>query len=186
MRHRNARPAAGVRRGVTRASRLPAILRFPNPVNEVAARVVAGGVVVLGTATIALDQAWLLVLLAYGFVARVSTGPTLSPLAQLATRVVAPRLAVAPKLVPGPPKRFAQGIGAALSLAAVILHFGFGATGAAHVLVGLVVAAATLEAVVAFCLGCRLFSVLMRLGVIPRSVCVECDDIWSSRVPASS
>jgi len=46
--------------------------------------------------------------LAYGFWARVLTGPTLSPLGQLATRVVAPRLPVEPKLVPGPPKRFAQ------------------------------------------------------------------------------
>src|SRR6478735_10606526 len=101
-------------------------LRFPNPVNEVSARLVAAGVVVLGVTTIAFDQPWLLLVLAYGFVARVTTGPTLSPLGQLVTRVVTPRLPYAPKYVAGPPKRFAQGIGATLSVAAVILYFGLG------------------------------------------------------------
>jgi hypothetical protein len=58
---------------------------------------------------------------AYGFLARVASGPTLSPLGQLATRVIVPRLAAAPRLVPGPPKRFAQGIGATLSVTAATL-----------------------------------------------------------------
>ena len=53
---------------------------------------------------------WLFLPLAYGFIARVLSGPRLSPLARLATAVVAPRLG-APKPVPGPPKRFAQAIG---------------------------------------------------------------------------
>ena len=74
------------------STRLRSVFSFPNPVNEVAARVVAGGVVVLCVLAIALRQQWLLVLLAYGFWARVLTGPTLSPLGQLATRVIVPRL----------------------------------------------------------------------------------------------
>src|ERR1700760_2514382 len=40
---------------------------------------------------------WLTAVIAYGFIARVATGPTLSPLGQLATRVLAPRLG-APRL----------------------------------------------------------------------------------------
>ena len=100
---------------------------FPNPVNEVAARVVAGGVVVLCVAAMALRQPWLLVPLAYGFWARVLTGPTLSPLGQLATRVIAPRLPAAPRPVAGPPKRFAQAMGVVFSTTAVVLWFGFGA-----------------------------------------------------------
>ena len=63
---------------------------------------------------------WLLVPLALGFVARVAAGPKISPLALLVTRVVTPRLGVPEKLVPGPPKRFAQGIGAALSVVALL------------------------------------------------------------------
>ena len=87
------------------------LFTFPNPVNEVSARLVAGGVVVMCLAAIVLDQPWLTLVIAYGFVARVLTGPTLSPLGQLVTRVVTPRLRVAAKLVPGPPKRFDPGVG---------------------------------------------------------------------------
>jgi hypothetical protein len=155
------------------------LFEFPNPVNEVSARLVAGGVVVLAVLAIALQQPWLIVVLAYGFVARVLTGPTLSPLGQLVTRVLTPALPVAPKYVAGPPKRFAQGIGATLSVAAVVAFYGFGAETLAYVLVGLIVVAATLESVFAFCLGCKLFAVLMRLGIVPEEVCDRCNDIWS-------
>ncbi len=157
------------------------LFSFPNPVDEVSARLVAGGVLGLSVLTITLDQPWLLVPLAYGFVARVLTGPTLSPLAQVVTRLVTPRLAFPPRPVAGPPKRFAQGIGATLSVGAVILHFGFGLTAAAYVLVGLVAAAATLESVFALCVGCQLFGALMRVGVIPDEVCERCNDLWADR-----
>ena len=81
--------------------------------------------------------------------------------------------------MPGPPKRFAEGIGATLSVTALVLHVGFGATGAAYVLVAMILVAATLESVFAYCLGCKIFAVLMRVGVIPESVCEECADIWT-------
>ncbi|MGZ4689623.1 MAG: DUF4395 domain-containing protein [Acidimicrobiia bacterium] len=155
------------------------LFSFPDPVNEVSARLVAGGVVILGIATIAFDQPWLLAVLAYGFLARVLTGPTLSPLGQLATRVLTPALPFPPKYVPGPPKRFAQGIGATLSVSAAILAFGFGLTTAAYVLIAMIIVAATLESVFGFCLGCKLFAVLMRIGVIPESVCERCNDLWA-------
>jgi hypothetical protein len=156
------------------------LFSFPNPVNEVSARLVAAGVVVLGVVTITLDQPWLLLVLAYGFVSRVLSGPTLSPLGQFVTRLLTPRLPVAPKFVAGPPKRFAQGIGATLSVAAATAQFGFGATGVAYVLVGLIIVAATLESVFAFCIGCKAFAILSRLGVIPQEICERCNDIWSS------
>jgi Domain of unknown function (DUF4395) len=156
-----------------------ALFKFPNPVNEVSARLVAGGVVVMCIATVALDQPWIIVVLAYGFVARVFTGPTLSPLGQFVTRVLTPRLPFPAKNVPGPPKRFAQGIGATLSVTALVLELGFGLTTAADVVVGLIAVAATLESVFAVCLGCQIFAVLMHIGVIPQSVCEECNDIWA-------
>lgn len=155
------------------------LFSFPNPVNEVSARLVAVGVVILAVLTITLDQSWILIPLAYGFVARVLTGPTLSPLGQLVTRVLTPRLPFPAKNVAGPPKRFAQGIGATLTVTAVVLHFGFGLTDAAFVLVGLVVVAATLESVFALCIGCQLFGVLMRIGIIPAEVCERCNNIWA-------
>lgn len=152
-------------------------LRFPNPVNEYAARTVAAGVVAQTVLFVVTGWRWLLVPLAFGFVARVLSGPTFSPLGRLATQVVVPRLRVEPRLVPGPPKRFAQGIGAVLSLAAVVAAFGFDSVTAARVLVGLIVVAASLEAFAGFCLGCTIFAWLMRVGVIPASVCEACADV---------
>ena len=154
------------------------LFSFPNPVNEVSARLVATGVVLMSVAAIAFDQRWLLVVIAYGFVARVLTGPSLSPLGQLVTRVLTPLLPVEPRPVPGPPKRFAQGIGAAFSVTAVILAFGFGLVGAAYVVLGLLVVAASLEAFLGICLGCKAFAVLMRAGVISEAVCRECNELW--------
>lgn len=152
------------------------LFSFPNPVNEVSARIVAGFVVALSVATLITQQRWLLVPLAYGFLARVLTGPTLSPLGQLVTRVITPRLPIAPRLVPGPPKRFAQGMGVAFSTAALILAFA-GLTTAASVVLGLLIGAASLESFAGYCLGCRVFAILMRAGVIPASVCEECADV---------
>ncbi len=154
------------------------LLSFPDPVNEVSARLVAGGVVLMALGVVALDQRWLLWPLAYGFVARVLTGPKLSPLGQVVTRFVTPALPVRPRPVPGPPKRFAQGIGAAFSLTALVLVYGFDLVGAGKVVLGLLVVAAVLESVFGYCLGCKAFALLMRAGVIPESVCEECADIW--------
>jgi len=156
------------------------LFEFPNPVNEVSARLVAAGVVVLSLLTIVLDQPLLLVPLAYGFLARVLTGPTLSPLGQFVTRVLTPTLPFRANFVAGAPKRFAQGIGATLSVSACILHFGFGLTGAAYVLVAAIVVAATLESVFAFCLGCKVFALLVKAGLVPEAVCEQCNDLWGT------
>jgi hypothetical protein len=160
------------------------LFAFPDPVNEVSARLVAGAVVLMALATIVLDQPLLTLPLAYGFLARVFTGPTLSPLGQVVTRVVTPRLGVAPRYVPGPPKRFAQGIGAAFSVTAAVLALGFGLRGAAYVVLGLLAVAATLESVLGYCLGCKVFALLMRAGVIPEAVCERCNDLWGARTAA--
>jgi Domain of unknown function (DUF4395) len=152
------------------------LIGFPNPVNEKAARTVAAGVLVLAVAALATSSYWLLPVLAYGFLARVLTGPRLSPLGTLATRVVAPRLG-APRYVPGPPKRFAQAIGATFTLAGAVAALGFGADAVADGLLAALILAAGLESIFAYCLGCAVFSGLMRAGVVPERVCVECADI---------
>lgn len=154
----------------------PALFDFPDPVNEVSARLVAAGVVAM-TAVVLAGQTWFVAVIAYGFVARVLTGPTLSPLGRFVTDVVTPRLGLDARPTPGPPKRFAQGIGAVLSVSAAIAHFGFGATTLARVLVGGITIAASLEAFAGVCLGCIAFRGLMRAGVIPDSVCEACNNL---------
>jgi len=160
------------------------LFAFPNPVNETSARIVAGGAVAMSVAFVLTGNGWVLAALTYGFIARVLSGPTLSPLGRLATQVLTPRIRAQHRFVPGPPKRFAQGIGAAMSSAASVLYVQDAVTAARVVIAGLAVAA-FLEAAFALCLGCKIFSVLMRIGVIPASVCEECNDI-SSRLRATS
>jgi hypothetical protein len=154
------------------------LLSFPNPVNETSARVVAGGVVTMAVATVALDQPWLLVPLTYGFAARVLTGPTLSPLGQVATKVVTPRLPGPHALSPGPPKRLAQGMGLTLSATSAAL-VAAGRKRAGYRVLAALIGAAGLEAFLGVCLACRLFPLLMRLGLVPQSACAECADVWS-------
>ena len=151
-----------------------ALFSFPNPVNETSARLVAGAVAVLAVVTIAFQQGWLLPVLAYGFVARALTGPTLSPLGLLATRVVTPRLRVAHRYSPGPAKRFAQTIGAVFTVTATVLWFGFGLHVAALALVAVLAVFATLESAFGICVGCRAFYLGMRLGLVPPHVCEDC------------
>jgi hypothetical protein len=157
------------------------LIGFPNPVNEVSARLVATGVWTIAVTTVAFRLTWLLAVLFYGFVARVLTGPKLSPLGLLVTKQITPRVPFREKLVPGPPKRFAQAIGMTFSGTALVLaltHHWF----AAQIVLGLLIVAASLEAFAGYCLGCKGFSLLMRAGIIPESVCEECNNV-GLRIP---
>jgi hypothetical protein len=156
------------------------VFAFPNPVNEYAARVTAGLVVVLALATAAAGSGWGLLVIAAGFWLRVLFGPRISPLALLSVKVIAPRLGRV-KLVPGPPKRFAQGMGAVVSTAALAL-FAAGAAPAAWAALGILIVAASLEAFAGFCLGCVIFGFLQRRGLIPQEVCEACNNISLRRL----
>ena len=156
---------------------LRTLVSFPNPVNETSARLVAAGVVVQALVFLVVREWWVLVPLTFGFLARVATGPTLSPLGQFVTRVATP--AVETRLrgrnanfhsrqVPGPPKRFAQAIGLAFTASSSVAWI-LGAPTVAIVLIGLLAVAATLESVFAICLGCIAYSAIWG--------CADCDDI---------
>ncbi|GAC01287.1 hypothetical protein GONAM_24_00430 [Gordonia namibiensis NBRC 108229] len=160
------------------------VLTFPNPVNDYAARTTAGLVVVLAVIAVAVDNPILYGILALGFALRVASGPTLSPFGQLSVKFIVPKVVRKEKLVPGPPKRFAQTIGLVVSGTAFVLSlFGFGL--AAQITTGVLILAATLESVFGFCLGCTIFGFLQRAGIIPESVCEACNNI-SLRNPAAA
>lgn len=148
---------------------------YPNPVNEKVARLIAGGVAAISLLALLSGWHWLLIPLALGFWARVAAGPRLSPLAILAS-AIAPRLGP-PRPVPGPPKRFAQTIGAVLTTVGSLLAFLFGIDTAATVVLVIMALFATLESVFGLCVGCRIFNLLMRAGVIPEDICEDCLDI---------
>lgn len=150
------------------------LFSFPNPVNETSARIVAGVVVVLALAAVVFQQGWILPVLAYGFAARALTGPKLSPLAFVVTRVITPRVPMQHRFAPGPAKRFAQTVGAIFTVAAALLWYVAGQHDAALALAALIVVFATLESAFGICVGCQAFYVGMRLGLVPPHICENC------------
>jgi hypothetical protein len=156
-----------------------ALLGFPNPVNEKAARTVAAAVAVTAALALATGWLWLLYPLALGFVARAATGPTLSPLGRFAMWLARAHLG-RPRYVPGPPKRFAQGVGAACTVTGAVA-LAAGSTVVPVAVLAVMVAFATLESVFALCAGCLMFAGLMRLGLVPERICLECADIGARR-----
>jgi hypothetical protein len=130
---------------------------FPNPVDEVSARLVAAGVVALGLLALVTGSPLVIALLAYGFVARVLTGPKLSPLGLLITRV-------------------ARGVGAVVTSSALVLTLA-GHGGIAAALLVMLVTFASMEAAIGLCVGCKMFALLMRAGLVPEQICLECSDI---------
>ena len=149
---------------------------FPDPVDEVSARLVAAGVVLQSIVFLLTGSTLVLAAIAAGFALRVLWGLRFPPLGRLVTKVVRPRLDVAPRFVAGAPKRFAEGVGLAFSGSALVTAL-VGVSTAPIVIIGALIGAATLEAAFGICLGCHAFRLLMRAGVVPSSVCESCNDI---------
>jgi len=157
--------------------------RFPSVVDDVTVRLIAGVVLVISTATLATQQWWLLAVLAVDFTLRAALGPQASPIARLVQAWVRPRVSAPRRPTAGAPKRFAASIGAVLTLAATVLWLVHGSTGSSGALVALVavtvvmVVFPALESILGVCVGCVLFGQLMRLGLIPEEICLDCADI---------
>jgi hypothetical protein len=159
------------------------VFAFPNPVNEYSARITAGLVVVLSVVTLVTGLltgfGWGLAVIAVGFWLRLLFGPRISPFGILSVKVLTPILGKT-RLVAGPPKRFAQGLGAAMSTAAAIL-LAAGLAPAAWILLAVLIVAASLESVAGFCLGCAIFGFLQRRGFIPEDICEACNNVQVRR-----
>ena len=159
--------------------------RFPRVVDDVTVRLIAAVVLVLAIAALALHQWWIYAVLAVDFSLRVAFTPQASPLAQAVQRLVRPRVTAAKRPVAGPPKRFAAGIGAALTAVAAIL-WALGVAAPVVVTIGaIMVVFPALEAILGICVGCTVFAVLMKLGVVPEEICLECADISLRQRPVA-
>ncbi|MCT9821512.1 DUF4395 domain-containing protein [Microbacterium sp. W1N] len=83
-------------------------------------------------------------------------------------RVVQPRLAPPATLEDPRPPRFAQGVGLFVTGAGVVLHL-LGVPYAVPVAAGIAFVAAFLNAVFGLCLGCQMYMLLQRVGVVGRT-----------------
>lgn len=93
--------------------------------------------------------------------------PRTAPWGALYRRLVQPRLASPTELEDPRPPRFAQGVGLFVSVAGLLLH-AFGVPWALPVAAAMAFVAAFLNAVFGLCLGCELYLLLQRAGVIGR------------------
>ena len=108
---------------------------------------------------------WLLLFAFVMFAWGTILGPAKHPYGLFFRTVIRPKLSAPTYLEPEAPPRFAQGVGLLVSGVGIVLHL-------AGVPYGLVVAAgaafiaAFLNAVFGLCLGCELYGLLLRLGLI--------------------
>lgn len=151
--------------------------RFPRVVDDVTVRLIAAVVLILAIAALALHQWWIYAVLAVDFTLRTAFGPKASPVAQGVQRFVRPRVAAAKRPTAGPPKRFAAGIGATLTAVAAVL-WALDAAAPVVVAIGaIMIVFPALESILGICVGCKAFGVLMKLGLVPEEICLECADI---------
>ncbi|HSU73871.1 MAG TPA: DUF4395 domain-containing protein [Terrabacter sp.] len=161
--------------------------RFPSVVDDVTVRLIAAVVLAVGIIALATQQWWLYAVLAVDFSLRAALGPSASPVARLVQRWIRPAVSAPKRPTAGPPKRFAAAIGAVMTVAATALWVvslvnGSSVALAAVVVIGVVmVLFPALESVLGICVGCVLFGLLMRVGLVPEEVCVECADITKRR-----
>jgi len=149
---------------------------FPEIVNDNAARIVAGFVLALILLTIYTESYIPLIFLTYGFLARVLYGPRFEPFAIITLNWVIPTFDVGDKPFPGPPKRFAQMIGLIFAGTSLILFF-LGKTTEWKIVLVVLSVFASLESFLGFCAGCFVFNQLMKIGIIPASVCERCNQM---------
>ena len=96
------------------------------------------------------------------FALGVGLGVQHTPTAMVFRSLIRPRLSPPDDLEDPRPPRFAQGVGLAFTLVALV-GFATGAVLLAQVALGLAVAAALLNAAFGFCLGCELYLLGLRL-----------------------
>lgn len=110
----------------------------------------------------------LLVVLAAIFVWSAAAGVARNPWSALFRRLIRPRLAPPAELEDAAPPTFAQGVGALVTLVGVVLHL----SGVPYGLVAAASAAfvaAFLNGAFGYCLGCQLYLLLVRAGLVRRS-----------------
>jgi hypothetical protein len=127
------------------------------------------GIIALNLLAFVFQQPWLVAFVAAVMLAG-AADPRLALFQQFYVRVLKPAGLVKPRVVldDPAPHRFAQALGGAFLVAAT-LALAVGAALAGWVLVGLVVALAFVNFAFDFCVGCQLFFLLARAGVIRRA-----------------
>ncbi|GAA2989310.1 hypothetical protein JOD63_001713 [Microbacterium terrae] len=134
------------------------------------ATLTAGGGWAITAATVGeriLDPAFLLLLVIALLFLWGVLSPRTAPWGALYRSLIAPRLSPPVDLEDPRPPRFAQGVGLFVTTLGLVLHL-FGVPWALVVAAALAFVAAFLNAVFGLCLGCQLYLLLQRAGIVGR------------------
>jgi len=107
------------------------------------------------------SSVWLIVLQAVVFAIGALRGPQFTPYAFIFKNVIKPRLKSPVTFEEVRPPQFAQAVGLAFTLVAII-GSATGASGVFTVAVGFALAAAFLNAAFNYCLGCQMYLLILR------------------------
>ena len=107
------------------------------------------------------SSVWLIAFQAVVFAIGVLRGPQFTPYAFLYKKIIKPRLKSTETFEDVRPPQFAQAVGLAFALVAII-GSATGAGGVFTVAVGFALAAAFLNAAFNFCLGCEMYLLILR------------------------
>ncbi|GAB2470489.1 DUF4395 domain-containing protein [Promicromonospora xylanilytica] len=124
--------------------------------------VLLAAVVLLGASTAGL---WLLTFIMLSFLLGTLRGAEGSWQGMLFKRFVRPRLGPPGELEDRRPPRFAQGVGLFVTAVGVLLGF-LGLLPAVPIAAGVAFVAAALNAVVGLCLGCEMYLLMRRAGLV--------------------
>ena len=116
--------------------------------------------VVLATALVT-SSVWVITIQAVVFAIGVIRGPQFTPYAFIFKKLIKPRLKSTGTFEDVRPPQFAQAVGLAFTLVAII-GSATGASGVFTIAVGFALAAAFLNAAFNFCLGCEMYLLILR------------------------
>ncbi len=147
-------------------------MRFPFRAKEEIIRGVALQVFVLSVVAILTMSIIPIIILVGDFCIRSMVSPNYSPLVLISQKIL-PATNFRKKMVTFKPKRFAAYIGLFMSLTIMILHLNN-----LYIWVAIVLSVLTLfsflETFFKFCAGCKIFGLLMKLGIIKDDECIDC------------
>lgn len=136
-------------------------------------RGVALQVFILSLTTIFTGSYIPVIVLLLDFSIRVVLVPLFSPLAWISKKLIVPIAGFRKKQVVFKPKRFAAAIGMIMS-ALSLFFFYQTMTLAALVTVSILALFSSLEAFLKFCAGCKIFGLLMKMGLVSEDECPDC------------
>ncbi|MCG8572560.1 MAG: DUF4395 domain-containing protein [Spirochaetes bacterium] len=147
--------------------------KIPLRVKESVVRGVALQVFTLALISIFRHNFYTLFILLGDFFIRAFIHPQFSPLAWISKNLITKVIPFRKRLIIFRPKRFAAGIGFFLTAISIPLFFLYQSV-PLIIILSILSFFSFLECFFSFCMGCKIFSLLIHLGLVQEDICTDC------------